>query len=104
MNTREELVPQKDVEALRTEVGKLRNELSAMADKVKGKAADLGQETYSKVRATAAAARQRAELASDKTSRAIEDRPLASVGVAFLIGVIVGVAIWAATPTRDEDC
>jgi ElaB/YqjD/DUF883 family membrane-anchored ribosome-binding protein len=102
MDTPEELL-QKDAEALRAEVGRLRNDLSTMANTVKGLVADMGQETYSKARATAAAARQRAELASDSATRAIEDRPLVSVIAAFFIGVVVGATVLAAVPPRHDD-
>jgi ElaB/YqjD/DUF883 family membrane-anchored ribosome-binding protein len=102
MDTPEDLV-HRSAEALRTEVGHLRKELSAMAAKIKDMAAEKGQETYSKARASAAVAREKAELASESASRAIEERPLVSVIVAFFIGVVVGATLLAAVPTREED-
>jgi ElaB/YqjD/DUF883 family membrane-anchored ribosome-binding protein len=103
MDTPEEPLAQKDAEVLRAELGHLRNELSAMAAKVRGIVADKGQETYSRARATATSARQRAEVASDSASRMIEDRPLVSVIAAFFIGVVVGATVLAAVPPRQND-
>jgi ElaB/YqjD/DUF883 family membrane-anchored ribosome-binding protein len=103
MDTPEDQALQEGAEVVRAELGKMRSELSAVADKVKDILADRGKETYSKARATATAARQRAEVASDSASRMIEDRPLVSVIAAFFIGLVVGATVLAAVPARQDD-
>ncbi|MFO1127848.1 MAG: hypothetical protein U1E66_05350 [Rhodospirillales bacterium] len=99
MDTAEDIV-QRNAEALRTEVGQLRKELSAMAAKVKHLVGEKGDDAYSRVQATAASAREKAEQASQGASRVIEDRPLVSVVAAFFIGVVVGATVLATAPSR----
>jgi ElaB/YqjD/DUF883 family membrane-anchored ribosome-binding protein len=89
MTVRDE-VAQKDIDALRAELGQLRKDLSAMAGTLKGIAGDVGADAYQRVRTTAEQARQRAERAAEDVSSTIEERPLMSVVIAFVVGLLLG--------------
>lgn len=87
MNVRE---ADKDLDALRAEMAQLRKDLASMAGTVKGMASEVGADAYQRVRATADEARHRAERAAEDVSQTIEERPLMSVLVAFVVGLLLG--------------
>jgi ElaB/YqjD/DUF883 family membrane-anchored ribosome-binding protein len=81
----------KDTEALRRDLEQLRNDFAAMGRTVKGLAGEVGSETYARVRDRADKARAQAGKAADTVAQTIEDRPLASILVAFAVGLILGI-------------
>jgi ElaB/YqjD/DUF883 family membrane-anchored ribosome-binding protein len=81
----------KDTEALRRDLEQLRNDFAAMGRTVKGLAGEVGSETYARVRDRADKAREQAEKAADTVAHTIENRPLASILIAFVVGLILGM-------------
>jgi len=81
----------KDTEALRRDLEQLRNDFAAMGRTAKGLAGEVGSETYARVKDRADKARVQAEKAADTVAHTIEDRPLASILAAFVVGLILGM-------------
>ena len=81
----------KDTEALRRDLEQLRNDFAAMGRTVKGLAGEVRSETYARVKDTADKARVQAEKAADTVVHTIEDRPVASILAAFVVGLILGI-------------
>lgn len=89
MTVRDEAT-QKDIEALHAELGQLRKDMASMAGTLRDMASDFGASAYQRVRASASEARHRAERAAEEVSSTIEERPLTSLLVAFVVGLLLG--------------
>lgn len=84
---------QQDVQKLRDEVSQLRNDLKGITDTVKGIAGERGEHARERLRETGAAARERAVRAEQAVEHQIEERPLASVLVVFIGGLLTGLLL-----------
>lgn len=90
MNTREEQ-REKDIESLRLEMSQLRSDLSAMGRTLKDLASDIGSTAYGRVKESADKAKDQAQRAADTVTQQIGERPLTSVLVSFVVGLLLGV-------------
>lgn len=90
MNARDD-VTAKEFDALRADMQQLRTDFAAANRTLKDLAGALGSDAYEQVREKAGQARERAEEAAETVSRTIEDRPFASVAIAFVVGLVIGL-------------
>ncbi|MBL8658120.1 MAG: hypothetical protein JNM75_00005 [Rhodospirillales bacterium] len=80
----------KDVETLKMEVEKLRNDLASTTRTLRDIGGTLGEQATDRVRETAERARRRVNQTAGDVSHQIEDRPLISIVGAFLVGLVLG--------------
>src|SRR5512144_1182453 len=85
MSDREEQ-KEKDTESLRVEIAQLRSDLSAMGRTIKDRASDVGSTAYERVKESSGKAKDQAQRAAASVTHQIEERPLISVLVSFVIG------------------
>lgn len=85
-------------EALRRDLESLKSDIMAMRDEFKNMAKDAAAAARSgvgaakdKARQAAGAAKEKGEEATEALQGAIEESPLAAVGIAFGVGVLLGV-------------
>ena len=90
MSAREEQ-KENDIESLRVEIAQLRSDLSAMGRTIKDRASDVGSTAYERVKESTGKAKDQAQRAAASVSHQIEERPLISVLVSFVIGLLLGV-------------
>jgi len=82
-----------NTENLRSEVQQLRDDLRSLTDTVKGLAAERGERAYESAREGLTSARERAIKAEKAVENQIEERPLSSVLVCFIGGLIAGLLL-----------
>jgi ElaB/YqjD/DUF883 family membrane-anchored ribosome-binding protein len=82
-----------DTQNLRNEVEQLRSDLRSVTDTVKDIAAERGEQARARLREGAGAARDRAVRAEKAVEQQVEERPLASVLVVFIGGLITGLLL-----------
>ena len=90
MNARDD-VTAKEFDTLRADIQQLRTDFASINRTVRDLAGSLGSEAYERVREKAGEARERAEEATEAVTRTIGDRPLASVAIAFVVGLLMGL-------------
>lgn len=74
----------KEMQTLRAEIERLRSDLGSIVGTAGDLASGAGSAAAEKVRTTA-------ERASAAVTKEIEDRPLTSIGISFLIGLVLGI-------------
>lgn len=82
-----------DTQNLRNEVEQLRSDLRSVTDTVKEIAADRGEQARARLREGADVARERAMRAEKAVESQVEERPLTSVLVVFIGGLITGLLL-----------
>lgn len=82
-----------DMDKLRSEMAELRENLRSVTETVRELASHQGEQAYESVRAKAASARQRTEDMERKLEEQIESRPLSSVLVVFIGGLVTGLLL-----------
>ena len=80
-------------ETLREEMEQLRADMAAIAKTLKTLGTDEGNAIYDRLRKSAGKAKGEAEEAATAVGRHIEERPLTSVIMAFIVGAILGALI-----------
>lgn len=80
----------RDVEALKLEMEKLRADVAATTRTLRDLGGSLGEQAADRVRETAGRARAKVSKTADDVGHQIEERPLASIVVAFLVGLLLG--------------
>jgi len=81
---------EEDVAALREQLERVRAELAGVTGTLQELAGDAGDEVRGRVRAAAAGARAEARRAGEAISSEIQEKPLASLAIAFIIGLLFG--------------
>lgn len=84
---------EQDTQNLRNEVSQLRDDLKSVTETVRDIAADRTEQARASLREGAGAARERAVRAEKAVEHQIEERPLASVLVVFIGGLITGLLL-----------
>lgn len=84
---------EQDNQKLRSEVSQLRDDLKSVTETVRNIAAERTEQARSSVREGAGVARERALRAEKAVEHQIEERPLASVLVVFIGGLITGLLL-----------
>jgi ElaB/YqjD/DUF883 family membrane-anchored ribosome-binding protein len=92
-NIKEDAMADENVDNLRSEVNQLRSDLRSLSDSVKNLASERGERAYESVREGAAAARKRAESAEKALEHQVEERPLTSILISFVGGLLAGLLI-----------
>jgi ElaB/YqjD/DUF883 family membrane-anchored ribosome-binding protein len=90
MDTNEEAV-QRDTDALRADLAQLRSDLSSLSTTLREAAGGLGADAYAQVRETAQRARAEAERRAEDLTATMSERPVVSVMVAFVAGLVLGL-------------
>lgn len=80
-----------DVETLRSELQQLRKDLNSVTDTLKTMASQRGGRAYERLREGAGSARQQAERAEQAVEQQIQERPLTSLLVVFVGGLLAGL-------------
>jgi len=78
---------ERDTAALRADIEQLRTDLSSVTRTLKEMAADVGSQAFERAKAKTAQARDEAKRAGDAVTHQIEEKPLLSVIIAFLVGL-----------------
>lgn len=81
----------KDVDTLQADLQQLRTDLAAIAHTLQTLTGDASSDALAHVRAQAEKARKRAESAAGEISASIEERPLTSLGISFIVGLLLGL-------------
>lgn len=84
---------EQNVDELRSEVQQLRDDLRSVTDSVKSLAAERGEQAYENVRETLGSAQNRALKAEKALEHQIEERPMSSVLLCFVGGLITGLLL-----------
>lgn len=84
---------EQSTENLRGEVQQLRDDLRSLSETVRNLTAERGERAYASARESAEAARERATKAEKAVEHQIEERPLASVLLCFVGGLITGLLV-----------
>jgi ElaB/YqjD/DUF883 family membrane-anchored ribosome-binding protein len=82
---------EKDLQSLRVEIDRLRADLGSLVDTLQDVAGSAGHAAVERAREAAARARGQAQKATEAVSRQIEERPLSSIVLAFVVGLLLGV-------------
>lgn len=82
-----------DMENLKSELSQLRSDLRSVTESVRELAAHRGESARERLREAGASARERATQAEHALESQIEERPLASVLVVFIGGLITGLLL-----------
>lgn len=84
---------EQDVDNLRSEVQQLRDDVQSITQTLRSMASERGEQAYERLRTSMGSARERAERAEKAVEHQIEERPLASVLVVFIGGLITGLLL-----------
>jgi ElaB/YqjD/DUF883 family membrane-anchored ribosome-binding protein len=82
-----------DIEKLRSEMAQLQEDLRSVTQTVRDMASSQGEQVYQSARDKAAGARRRAEDMERQVEEQIEERPLSSLLVVFIGGLIAGLLL-----------
>ena len=82
-----------DMEKLRSEVSQLRSDLQGVTSALKEMAAHRGEETYDQLREHARTVGDQALEAERAFEKHIEERPLISIFLAFVGGLMAGLIV-----------
>ena len=82
---------EKEMQTLRAEVERLRTDLGSSVGTAGDLASGAGSVAAEKVRKTVERAGAEAERARTTVAKEIEERPLTSLGISFVIGLLLGV-------------
>jgi ElaB/YqjD/DUF883 family membrane-anchored ribosome-binding protein len=80
-------------ETLREDINRLHADIAAITKSLKDLGAETGSEAYERVRRSAQRAKGEAEKAATAVGHQIEEKPLTSVLLAFVVGAILGALI-----------
>ncbi len=78
-------------EALRSDVERLRADLVTITDTLKDIAGVEGSAAYERVRQAAERARGESDRLARSALREVEQRPMTSIGISFVIGLLLGL-------------
>lgn len=84
-----------EMEKLRSEVSQLRSDLQGVTNTLKEMATSRGEQTYDQLRERARTARERALEGEQAFEKQIEERPLTSIFIAFVGGLMAGLIMQA---------
>ncbi len=84
---------ERDIDALKEDLAKLRADLGALTDHLREVAGAEGARAYERIRQGAERTQARAKEATTAASHQIEERPLTSVLVAFAVGLLSGLLL-----------
>ncbi len=84
---------EQDIEKLRSEMAQLQEDLRSVTQTVRDMASNQGEQVYQRARDKAAGARRRAEDMERQVEEQIEERPLSSLLVVFIGGLIAGLLL-----------
>lgn len=84
---------EQDTQNLRSEVAQLREDLKTISETVRDIASERTEQARTRLREGAGQARERAVRAEKAVEHQIEERPLASVLVVFIGGLITGLLL-----------
>lgn len=84
---------EQDTQNLRNEVAQLREDLKAISETVRDIASERTEQARTRLRESAGQARERAVRAEKAVEHQIEERPLASVLVVFIGGLVTGLLL-----------
>jgi len=82
-----------EMDNLRSEVQQLRQDIQSITQTLRDMASEQGERAYARARETLGTARERAVKAEKALEHQIEERPLASILVVFIGGLIVGLLL-----------
>jgi len=80
----------KDTQQLRDDLDRLREDIDSLTKTMQQLAEAKGEEFATRARAGARRAQERAEAYADDIGGEIRERPFASMGVAFMVGIVLG--------------
>lgn len=80
-----------DMDALRSELEKLREHLTTISSTVSTLATEMGSEAAQRLYASADDVKARAQRATRSVEHTVAEQPLTSVLAAFVIGLVLGV-------------
>ncbi|HYW04504.1 MAG TPA: hypothetical protein VFA86_11250 [Gammaproteobacteria bacterium] len=83
----------KEFEALKADVARLRSDISDLAGAVRQAGEQRGRQAYSRARQAGEQAWHRASEAEQAAAHEIAERPMASVLTAFGVGFLVGLIL-----------
>ena len=81
----------KDFDALAAELAQLRTEFAKLSDLLRNTARHAGEDAVRRARQTGEQAWSDAQARTDDAVKQIEQNPLAATGIAFVVGLFLGL-------------
>jgi ElaB/YqjD/DUF883 family membrane-anchored ribosome-binding protein len=78
-------------DALRGDVNKLRDDLSSIAETLKGIAGSEGSALQERLRRAAQETRGEGERLARAAKQQVEEKPITSIGISFVVGLLLGL-------------